>query len=195
MAFIVFVISLYSDIESYLPHLLGILLLGTIILFVFDQVSMVYLAILISTLVLSACYLSMYKILQHKPLQEDKKKEVSVRRILAGERVTATKTYFNSKRAERAYAYISTFPNRAKQTLELMNILLIGVLMGYYGMHIHEFVAINQLIYRMILLVSVSNIFLLKKIGYNSSMQNLVVFFVINFAVYASFFSYFNGNI
>jgi len=34
----------------------------------------------------------------------------------------------------------------------------------------------------------------LKKINYNSIFQNLAVFLVINFAIYLSLFSYFDGN-
>lgn len=36
---------------------------------------------------------------------------------------------------------------------------------------------------------------MLKRIGYNSIIQNLVVFLVINFAIYISLFSYLNGSI
>jgi len=96
---------------------------------------------------------------------------------------------------ELAYAYISTMPGRAKQVLELLNILLIFVLMGYYAGHIGDFTPINHIFYRAVITTFIANVILLKKVGYNSSIQNLVIFLVINFALYASLFSYFNGNV
>lgn len=195
IAFLIFIVWIYCDIEKHFRYLLGILSLGTIFLLVFDQIKNVYLAVTINALVLSWWYLFIYKILQHTPLQSEKKKEVSVRRILAGERITHQKTYFSSKSMERTYTYISTMPSRAKQLLELLNILLVFILMAYYITHIGDFAAINHMLYRVVIGTYIANVILLKKVGYNSSIQNLVVFLVINFALYASLFSYFNGNI
>jgi len=195
IAFFIFIVWIYCDIEKHFRYLLGVLSLGTIFLLVFDQIKNVYLAVTINALVLSWGYFFIYKILQHRPLQPEKKKEVSVRRILAGERITHQKTYFNSKSMELAYAYISTMPGRAKQVLELLNILLIFVLMGYYAGHIGDFTPINHIFYRAVITTFIANVILLKKVGYNSSIQNLVIFLVINFALYASLFSYFNGNV
>ena len=54
---------------------------------------------------------------------------------------------------------------------------------------------VNHLLYRAVIATFITNVLLLKKVGYNSVVQNLVVFLVINFAIYVSLFSYFNGDV
>ena len=85
-------------------------------------------------------------------------------------------------------------PGWGKQILELFNITLIVILIVWYVTHIGGFAAINHLLYRIVIVTGISNVLLLKKVWYNSILQNLVVFFVINFAIYVSLFSYFNGD-
>jgi len=194
IAFMVFIVGLYSDIEKYFRYLLGIFSLGTIFLFMGNQIHNVYGALLVSGVLLSSVYYGIYRILQHRPISNDKKKDISVRRILAGERVTMQKKYFNSPYIELLYMYIDTMPNRAKQMLELLNIIVVVVLIVYYITHIGDFTTVNHIFYWLILWIFIINVWLLKKVKYNSIIQNLVVFFVINFAIYVSLFSYFNGN-
>lgn len=86
-------------------------------------------------------------------------------------------------------------PNVTKKILEMFNILLIVILIVYYITHIGAFADIGHLFYRVTIVAFVGNVLLLKKIGYNSLIQNLVVFLVINFAIYVSLFSYFKGDI
>jgi hypothetical protein len=86
-------------------------------------------------------------------------------------------------------------PSYATRALELMNIFLIFALMYHYLGHIALFGNINHIFYRVVIALFVHNVFLLKKLGYNSIIQNLVIFLVINFALYVSLFSYFNGDV
>ena len=79
--------------------------------------------------------------------------------------------------------------------MELFNVILILILIVYYITHMGSFMAVNHLLYRAVIATFIANVFLLKKVGYNSVVQNLVVFLVINFAIYVSLFSYFSGDV
>ena len=120
---------------------------------------------------------------------------MSVRRILAGERITEPKKYFNSAVAEQIYGFISEMPAFGKQLLECMNIALMATVIINYLIHRQTFTTMNQLLYRIIIAFFIGNVLILKKIRYNSIIQNLIVFLVINFAIYLSLFSYFDGNL
>jgi len=63
-----------------------------------------------------------------------------------------------------------------------------------YLLHRQGFTTLNQFLYRIIIAFFIGNVLILKKINYNSIFQNLAVFLVINFAIYLSLFSYFDGN-
>ncbi|MFA7298524.1 MAG: hypothetical protein WC010_02655 [Candidatus Absconditabacterales bacterium] len=174
---------------------LGVLSLGTVFLVVFDQIKNIYLALTINSLILTGLYYLIFKVFQFTPVSADKKKDVSVRRILAGERITAPKKVFTSKTVEVLYGFMTAMPGWTKQVLELFNVILILILIVYYITHMGNFAAVNHLLYRAVIATFVVNVYLLKKVGYNSVVQNLVVFLVINFAIYVSLFSYFNGDV
>ncbi len=193
--FQIFVLWIWKKSASYLWYQLAILVMGMIFRVCLDQVSNMYIALSICSLVLTWVCTYIYKILQQQPLTDEKKAKISVRRILAGERITQGKKYFSSAYAEQIFHFIAQMPQWAKQMLELFNVLFVAILIVYYVGHVAGFVTVNHIFYRVSILIFISNVFLLKKIGYNSLIQNLVVFLVINFAVYVSFFSYFNGNV
>jgi hypothetical protein len=85
-------------------------------------------------------------------------------------------------------------PNITKQILEILNISLIFSAILCYFYSFWSFSNINQLLYRLIIAFFIWNVMVLKKTWYNSLIQNLAVFLVINFAIYLSLFSYFDGN-
>lgn len=193
--FLIFVIWLQSKIEDYLRYKLWIFSLWTIILVIIDQVKNFYLALSLNSLLLTWVYFWILNILKHRPPSDEKKANVSVRRILAGERITTGKTHFSSEFQRLIYRFIAEMPSRAKKLLELMNIVLIVALIYYYIANIAGFANISHVFYRFIIIVFVANVLLLKRIWYNSIIQNLVVFLVINFAIYISLFSYLNGDV
>ncbi len=195
IAFIVFIVGYYKGTERYLRYKLGILSLGAIFFLVFDQIQNVYIALSINSLILSGLFYIIAKVFKLTPQSDETKKNISVRRILAGERITAVKKQFRSARVERLYAFLITMPNSIKKILEMFNIVLIVILVIYYITHISAFADVGHFFYRVTIVAFVRNVLLLKKIGYNSIIQNLVVFFVINFAIYVSLFSYFNGDV
>ncbi len=202
VAFIIFVVGLQEDVEKYMRYKLGVLSLGTIFLLVFDQIKNTYLALTIDSLILTGIYYLIYQVFQFKPQSAEKKKDVSLRRVLAGERMTADKKYYaNTKTMELLHGYFVAMPAWTKQLLELFNVILIAVLIIYYITHSGTFLrqagfaAVNHLLYWAVIATFIVNVVLLKKVWYNSIVQNLVVFLVINFAIYVSLFSYFNGDI
>ncbi|MFA6255847.1 MAG: hypothetical protein WC606_01565 [Candidatus Absconditabacterales bacterium] len=195
IAFFIFLVGLHQDVDKYMWYKLGILSLGTIFLVVFDQIKNIYLALTINGLILTGIFYFVEKVFQFTPQSAEKKKDISVRRVLAGERMTVPKTYYNSKTMETIHSFLTTMPGRTKQVLELFNVILIAILIVYYITHVGNFATVNHLLYRAVIATFIANVFFLKKVGYNSVVQNLVVFLVINFAIYVSLFSYFNGDI
>lgn len=194
IAFMTFVIGLFKEVENYMLYKTLILGIGAIILTIIDQVPNIYIALALSTILLTGMFSRIYKILQHRPIAKDKKANISVRRILAGERITEPKKYFNSAKAEQIYEFINSMPNFSKQLLELTNIALMVAVIVNYLLNRQTFTNLNQFLYRIIIGFFIGNVLILKKINYNSIIQNLVVFLVINFAIYLSLFSYFDGN-
>ncbi|MCX6823268.1 MAG: hypothetical protein NTX91_04750 [candidate division SR1 bacterium] len=193
--FLIFLVGLKSSIEDYLRYKLGIFSLGTISLVIVDQVHNFYIALTLNSLLLTGVYYRILNVLKHRPLSEEKKENISVRRILAGERITQVKKHFKSEFEKIIYRFIVEMPSRAKKLLELMNIVLIVALIYYYVANIASFANINHIFYWLIMIIFVTNVLLLKRIGYNSIIQNLIVFLVINFAIYISLFSYLNGDV
>jgi len=195
IAFIVFIVGYYKGTERYLRYKLGILSLGAIFFLVFDQIQNVYIALSINSLILSGLFYIIAKVFKLIPQSDETKKNISVRRILAGERITAVKKQFRSARVERLYTFLATMPGMTKTVLEMFNVLLIIILIVYYATHIGSFVDVGHLFYRVTIVAFVWNVLLLKKVWYNSIIQNLVVFLVVNFAIYVSLFSYFKGDV
>ncbi|MFA7717095.1 MAG: hypothetical protein WC875_00045 [Candidatus Absconditabacterales bacterium] len=193
--FFIFIIGLRETIEEYRWYILGILSLGTIILIIIDKVQNFYIALTLNSLLLTGVFARVRNVLGHQPPSDEKKINISVRRILAGERITQGKKHFSSEFQKTIYGFIFQMPGWVKKLLESMNIGLIVALIYYYVMNISGFANINHLFYRLIIIIFVTNVLLLKKIGYNSIIQNLVVFLVINFAIYISLFSYFNADV
>jgi hypothetical protein len=193
--FLIFLVGLKEPMKDYLRYKLWIFSLWTIILVIIDQVKNFYIALTLNSILLTGVYYWILNILKHKPLTEEKKENISVRRILAGERITKGKKHFSSELQKTIYGFMANMPSRAKKLLELMNIILIIALIYYYVANIAGFANINHIFYRLIIIIFVTNVLLLKRIGYNSIIQNLIVFLVINFAIYISLFSYLNGDI
>ena len=164
IAFFIFIVGLHQDVEKYMRYKLGILSIGTIFLFVFDQIKNMYLALAINSLILTGMYYLVYKVFQFTPTSADKKKDISVRRVLAGERMTAPKKYFTSKTVEALYNFLTTMPGWTKQILELFNVILIVILIVYYVTHLGSFAAVNHLLYRVAIATFIVNVLLLKKV-------------------------------
>jgi hypothetical protein len=94
-----------------------------------------YLAIATDIIILFAIFSIIFKIEQFKPIQQSKKSNTSIRRILAGERITQPAKIFDSKFMETLHHFIHNMPNITKQILEILNISLIfsAILCYFYS--------------------------------------------------------------
>jgi hypothetical protein len=194
LAFMTYIIGLFKEVEPYTSYKTFVFGLGAIIIVMIDQIPNIYIALAMSTLLLTGIFSRIFKMLQHKPISKEKKANVSVRRILAGERITEPKKYFNSAKAEQIYEFFSNMPMFSKKALELINIALMATVIVNYLLNRQTFTNFNQFVYRLIIAFFIGNVLILKKINYNGIIQNLAIFLVVNFAIYLSLFSYFDGN-
>ncbi|PJA48676.1 MAG: hypothetical protein CO170_02030, partial [candidate division SR1 bacterium CG_4_9_14_3_um_filter_40_9] len=175
IAFMTFIVGLFKEVEKYMLYKTFILGIGAIILVIIDQVSNIYIALAMSTVFLTAIFSRIFKILQHRPIPKDfsptllgKKANISIRRILAGERITQPKKYFNSATAGQIYEFTSNMPALSKQALEFINIILMATVIINYLLHRQGFTTLNQFLYRIIIAFFIGNVLILKKINYNS---------------------------
>lgn len=194
LAFFVYIVGLFKEVKKYMNYKLFIFWIGAIIIFFVNQISNIYVSLTLSILFLTGLFSFLFKILQYQPISQERK-NISIRRILAGERITCRKKYFSSIFMENFFQFVSHMPLFVKWSLELMNILLMLVAIVNYFYHRKHFTTFNQLLYWVIIAFFIGNILILKKIKFNSLIQNLALFLVINFAFYLSLFSYFNGNV
>lgn len=164
IAFMIFIIGHHKGVEKYLRYKLGVLSLGTVFFVVFDQIKNVYLALSVNSLILTGLYYLIAKVFALTPPSDEKKKEISVRRILAGERITAVKKQFTSPLMQRIHQFVAQMPDATKRILELFNIILVCILIVRYSTHIASFADASHLFYRITIIAFVTNVFLLKKV-------------------------------
>jgi len=194
IAFFTFILGLYKPIERYIRYKLAVLTLWTIFLLVFEYIQNMYIALAINSMILTGLYYLIYTVFQLPPEDEMVRKDISVRRILAGERITEVKRHFRSPLMSKLHEFVGSMPSATKNILECFNILLILILIVYYVSHVGEFLSVSHFFYRVSIIAFVVNVVLLKRVQYKSIIQNLVLFLVINFAIYISLFSYFQGH-
>lgn len=188
MSFIVFLIWIRYKVEEYVSYKLFILLIWAIGLSAYQQIENIYIFLIVSVLCLAIVYIYLHKILSNKPPTENQEKEISVRRILAWERVLKSISYNNWPK--KKYLFISNFPEFVKYFLELSNTLIIFILIYLYFQNALTLQwNIEQVFYRLVMVWFIVNVFLLKRINYTSIFQRLLTFMVINFAIYISLFS------
>ncbi len=195
VGFVIFIIWIRYDIEQYLWYKFFILSLWAIGLSLYHQIENIYVFLIISVVALGILYTYIYHVLSHKPPSESQIKETSIRRILAWERVLK-KTPQNTTLSKQIYAFVNNFTNVVKYFLEWINTFIILVLIYlYFKNTITLQWNIEQTFYRLVMIWFVINVFLLKRINYTSSLQRLLTFLVINFAIYISLFSALDNDI
>lgn len=195
VGFIVFVFSIKYKIEDYLNYQFLILALGSFWILLFKQIDNIYIFLITSVLALGAIYVLIFRILSNKPPTESEIKEISVRRILAWERVLK-EVNKNREFSKKLYSFVFGFPNFVKYWFEFANSLVILILIYLYFQNaLHLAWNMEQIFYRLVTVGFIINVYLLKKINYTSIVQRLLTFLVINFAIYISLFSAFWWNI
>lgn len=190
-AFAIFVLSIFYKVQKNLDYLFVAFLIGIVWLIFQQYISNIYVLLLCFVLFLSIVYLSITFVLTNKPPTDTQAKEVSVRRILAWERVLK----FDSKDYQISrylYHLLVDMPNLMKYFLEALNIFAILLLIYLYFQNALTLKwNIDQIFYWLVMWGFITNVFLLKKIWFTSIVQRLITFIVINFAIYISLFSFF----
>lgn len=194
--FMIFIIWLKWGVSKYMRYELGITTIWSIIIVIVYQIKDFYIALFLSSILLSGIYYLIYKILKDRPPSDQQQKTISVRRILAGERINQYQKPFKQEFHRQVYDMIVDMPILAKYALEWLNIILIMIMIIIYINNIWKVVPVmHERLYRVIIASFVGNVVLLKRINYSSIIQRLIVFAVINFAIYVSLFSLCEGNI
>jgi len=195
VAFIVCLLSLWYEIKQNMYYLLFVLVWGAIVIFFYKLIFNIYVFLIIVAVCLWLLYFLIDYVLKHKPPTQNQVKEISVRRILAGERVLQEIPQHN-RLAEIIYDFVNETPRFVKYVLEFANTLIIVILIYLYFKNALSLKwSIEQLFYRIIMILFIVNVILLKKINYTSTVQRLFTYLVVNFAIYISLFAAFEWDV
>ncbi len=195
VGFIVFLIWIKYKIENHMKYKLFVFVLWVLWLTLYQKIENVYLFLLISVVALSFLYSYIHYVLSKKPPTETQAKDISLRRILAWERVLKN-TSKNNIWSNKIYYFIKNIPLIVRYFLEWLNIIIIIILIYLYFQNALSLQwNVEQIFYWLITFGFITNVFLLKKINYTSTIQRLLTFVVINFAIYISLFSAFQWDI
>ena len=194
--FIIFILWIRYEINTNLKYLFFVLSWWTVVLALYRLIPNLYVFLIILVIVLQLLYSCIYYILNHKPPTQHEQKEISVRRILAGERILKKQDTWKFKVAQEVYDFTYNMPQIVKYCLEWINSFIILLLIYLYFKNTLSLRwSVEQLFYRIVMLWFIVNVYSLKKIGYTSILQRLITFLVINFAIYISLFSAFKWDI
>lgn len=191
------IISTKDKAETSIYYKLLLSVLISISFLILNFIKNPHIAIIINLAILTITLYSIYHFwwrFVDKPIIN--KEEISLRRILAGERISTQKLKTKKTWNDKINALIQNIPNFNKIWIEMLNIFLLIIFILRYinSVSIAE-IYTNQIVYRITICLVISNILLLKKIKYNSIIQNLILFIVINFSIYFSLFSIFKWEI
>lgn len=194
--FVVFVLGIKYDISQNLKYLFFALLGAISILILFKVIPNLYLFLIVVIIILQILYRCIDYILQHKPPTQQEENDISVRRILAGERILKKQDDWIIKISDDVYNFVSEMPAIIKYYMELLNTLIILlVIYLYFKRAISLQWSVEQIFYWIIMVWFIANVYALKKINYTSIFQRLITFLVVNFAIYISLFSIFKWDI
>lgn len=195
LAFFIFIIGIKHKIEDYMRYKLLVLLVGVLVLLVIEFTSDIYLALFLNSWILMLIYFVTHKLNQVKWLSTSKQENISLRRILAWEKILS----HNKIKTPQSplllllARFVHEMPKFAKYMLEFINIILVALLIVVYISWIGEPVSqTHQILFWLTIVLFTWNVILLKKLWFTSFIQKLVVFTVINFAIYVSLFTFFD---
>lgn len=154
-----------------------------------------YISIIISLWIITSILIFIQKNINHKPILTTNNEEISVRRILAWERISNQKKHIKKNNNAKIVEFLQDTPMFFKIWLEILNISILWYFITQFIWWINNAELINQIFYRSIFILIITNILMLKKISYNSLIQNFIFFIIINFSIYISLFSIFKNNI
>lgn len=188
--FTIFVLWIKYDITNNLKYLFFVLSWWTVVLALHKLIPNLYVFLIVLVLLLQVWYSVIYYILEHKPPTLQEQKDISVRRILAWERILKKQEDWKIKVSQKVFDFVSNMPQIVKYCLEWINTFVILLLIYLYFKNTLSLNwSVEQVFYWVIMLGFIVNVYSLKKIDYTSIFQRLITFLVINFAIYISLFS------
>lgn len=194
--FTIFILWIWYEINENLKYLFFILTWWAIILFLYKIILNLYIFLIVLVVLLQIVYSAIYYVLKHKPPTFEEQKEISVRRILAWERILKKQNEWKIKISQCVYDFLNNIPQVVKYCLEWINTFIILLLIYlYFKNTISLKWSVEQIFYWVIMLWFIVNVYSLKKINYTSVFQRLITFLVINFAIYISLFSAFKWDV
>lgn len=194
--FTIFILWIKYEISKNLKYLFFVLTWWVIILTLYKTIPNIYVFLITLVVCLQIWYSIIYYILWHKPPTAYEEKEISIRRILAWERILKKQNDWKFKTPQNVYDFIYEMPQIIKYCMEWINTFIILLLIYlYFKNTISLKWSVEQIFYRVIMLWFIINVYSLKKINYTSIIQRLITFLVINFAIYISLFSAFKWDI
>lgn len=157
----------------------------------------IYTVLLIDSLLILGLSIGLYYGMQYHIPSSNEIKKVSVRRILAGEKITNNKQIpQKSKLLAQLYHFIVAMPLWTKYGIEAINCALVVVTIILYLSNIANTTSQrHQVVYRAIVGLFVTTALMLKRIGFTSIMQKVTLFAVINYAIYLTLYTIFGGAI
>lgn len=195
MWFVILVLGIRYDIDKYMYYILFVLVWWAVVLALYHMIPNIFWFLIVLSLLLAWLYSYIYYVMEHKPPTQNQVKEISVRRILAWEKVLKKIPHHNIK-SKKIYDFVSEMPQFVKYILEFANTLIILILIYLYFKNALSLKwSMEQIFYRIVMFWFIFNVYLQKKINYTSILQNLFTYLVINFAIYISLFAAFSGDV
>jgi len=189
--FLKYIIGIWIKIEDEIFYTIFVSWLLLIWLLIVWLIPSLPASLSLISVILMFLYMWFWLFIQKKPSRYG---HISVRRILAGERVTQ-KMLFSNNFLTQMYNFVVDMPQKYRYVLEFVNVLVVMILLWSFVVNWSNIEWLSHLFYWVVISIFVWNVLLLKKMDYTSFLQNLFLFLIINFAVYISLFSYFESNI
>ena len=194
--FTIFILWIRYEITQNLKYLFFVLAWWVVVLTLYRVIPNLYVFLIVLVVLLQLGYSSIHYILVHKPPTQYEQNEISVRRILAWERILKKDVEWKIKISQNVYDFVDNMPQIVKYCLEWINTFIILLLIYLYFKNTLSIKwSVEQLFYWVIMLWFIANVYTLKKIDYTSIFQRLITFLVINFAIYISLFSAFKWDV
>jgi len=194
--FTIFILWIKYEINPKIKYLFFVLAGWTVILVLYKSISNIYVFLIVLVVLLQLLYSAIYYILWHKPPTPFEQKEISIRRILAWERILKKQNNWKFKISQNVYDFVDGMPQIVKYCMEWINTFIILFLIYLYFKNTLSLKwSVEQIFYWVIMFGFIVNVYSLKKINYTSIGQRLITFLVINFAIYISLFSAFKWDI
>ena len=115
-----------------LKYLFFVLAWWAIILTLHKIIPNLYVFLIVLVILLQVWYSVIYYILEHKPPTLQEQKDISVRRILAWERILKKQEDWKIKISQEVYDFVSNMPQIVKYCLEWINTFIILLLIYLY---------------------------------------------------------------